>query len=105
MLLLDSEIQPFPRHENGSVQYWLNSVQEYNLSLSSDPDVEHTFDLLIENLGRVNFGYQWSFLEQHKGLLGNLSVGVGPEYYHLNGEEIKDIEIFALEFKSAWVQK
>lgn len=95
---MDDELQPFPRDENGTVQYWLNSVQEYDLTLAEG---EHTLDLLIENMGRVNFGALWSF-DQHKGLAGNRTE---VEYYHLNGEEIRDIDVVSLEFKSSWVKK
>jgi hypothetical protein len=98
LLIVDEDIQQFPV-ENGTTQYWLNSVQEYDLSLSSGQ--EHTIDLLIENMGRVNFGAAWSF-EQHKGLVGNLTP---VEYYHLDGVEIQNIEIVSLEFKSSWVKK
>ncbi|XP_035701209.1 beta-galactosidase-1-like protein 2 isoform X2 [Folsomia candida] len=94
LLIVDGELQPFPRDENGTVMYWLNSVQDYDLTL---PDGEHTFDLLIENMGRVNFGYAWSF-EQHKGL------SPAEPTYHLNGEEIRDIEVTSLEFKGSWVK-
>ncbi|ODM87048.1 hypothetical protein Ocin01_19634, partial [Orchesella cincta] len=51
---------------------------------------------MIENHGRVNFGNDWDFLQQ-KGLWVD---GV----YKLNGNDITDIEIIALEFKSAWVK-
>ncbi|OXA63022.1 Beta-galactosidase-1-like protein 2 [Folsomia candida] len=97
LLIVDDELQPFPRDENGTVQYWLNSVQEYDLTLAEG---EHTLDLLIENMGRVNFGALWSF-DQHKGLAGNRTE---VEYYHLNGEEIRDIDVVSLEFKSSWVK-
>lgn len=93
-MLVDGELQPF----SGNA-IWMNSIQDYNLTFASAG--EHTLDLLVENTGRVNVGSSSEF-QQHKGLLGNWATG---EVYHLDGTEIQNIEIFALEFKSNWVKK
>lgn len=77
----------------------MNSIQAYNLTVASAG--EHTLDLLVENMGRVNVGSNSEF-RQHKGLLGSWTTG---EVYHLDGAEIQNIEIYALEFKSNWVKK
>ncbi|OXA43814.1 beta-galactosidase-1-like protein 2 isoform X2 [Folsomia candida] len=95
ILLLDQDIQPFPKDKNGSTKYWLSSVQEYSLPMNGK---EQTIDLLIENMGRINFGGAKDFL-QRKGLVNSPN----ESYYHLDGQEIKDVEIIALEFKSNWV--
>jgi len=50
-------------------------------------------------MGRVNFGAQKDF-EQHKGLLHTQN-----DTYSLNGQEIAEIEIISLEFKSQWVKR
>jgi beta-galactosidase-like protein len=94
ILIVDGMIQPYPTWDNSSVQWWLNTAQEYTL-----PAGVNTLDLMIENMGRVNFGNSWHFI-QHKGLLGKEG-----DSYHLNDMEITDIEIIALEFKSNWVKK
>jgi len=99
ILMVDGEIQPFPKDENGTTQYWLNSAQEYQMQV--DDQGPHTLDLLIENKGRVNFGRLQHF-EQHKGLRGTRLAST--ETYHLNGVEIENVEIVALEFKSAWIK-
>lgn len=53
-------------------------------------------DLFIENTARVNFGNDYHFLQQK---------GLDNGTYKLNGEDITDIEIISLEFKSKWVQR
>ncbi len=70
------------------------SAQSFSLSVGASGI--HVVDLFIENTGRINFGSDHDFL-QHKGLVDG--------EYKLNGEDITDIEIIALEFKSKWVQK
>lgn len=97
--MVDSEIQPLPKDSKGSTKYWLNSVQEYVLN---GHEGQTTIDLLIENMGRINFGKAKNFL-QRKGLVGPLFDP--QESYHLNGVPITDIEVIALEFKSSWVKK
>lgn len=57
---------------------------------------EHVLDLFIENTGRVNFGNDVDFL-QEKGLHNGT--------FKMDGKDITDVEIIALEFKSAWVAK
>ena len=52
-------------------------------------------DLFVENLGRVNFGVEED-LRQKKGMPdGHIAI---------DGKELTDFEIFALEFKSEWVK-
>lgn len=88
---MDSQLQA-TGFQDGN--YWINSVQ--NFSLRAEAPGTHTVDLFIENTARINFGNDYHFL-QEKGLVNAT--------YKLNGENITDIEIFALEFKSAWVQR
>ncbi|CAL8070939.1 unnamed protein product [Orchesella dallaii] len=89
MLLIDSQLQPTGFQDD---RYWINSEETFSLSVGASGN--HTVDLLIENHGRVNFGNDNDFLQQ-KGLVDGV--------YKLNGNDITDIEIIALEFKSAWV--
>lgn len=51
-----------------------------------------TLDLVVENMGRVNYGKITSFV-QFKGL---------TEDVHLNNRKLVDWEIIPLEFKSSW---
>lgn len=67
-----------------------------NYSLSVGVSGQHNLDLFIENTARVNFGNDYHFLQQ-KGLVGGA--------YKLNGQNITEIEIIPLEFKSAWVKR
>ncbi|ODN01563.1 Beta-galactosidase-1-like protein 2 [Orchesella cincta] len=90
MLLIDSQLQPTGFQDD---KYWINAIQNFSLSVGSAGN--HVLDLLIENTARVNFGNDNHFL-QEKGLVNGT--------YKLNGNDISDIEIIALEFKSAWVK-
>lgn len=100
ILMVDSERQEFPKNDDGSEQIWFRSTQQYDLDLSEG---EHTIDLLVDTLGRTHGGIFPSVLH-HKGLVRNLTEDT-IDFYHLNGEEITDIDVVAMEFKSAWVQK
>ena len=62
-------------------------------SLVSDPRA--VLDIVVENLGRVNYGKPHDF-KQKKGLWE------GP--IMMNGEELLDWKIIPLEFKSNWVR-
>jgi hypothetical protein len=55
-----------------------------------------TLDLLVENMGRTNYGRPHDFL-QKKGLWE------GPVL--LNGKQIEKWDIVPLEFKSKWVKR
>ena len=57
---------------------------------------EVTLDLLVENMGRANYGRPHEF-NQKKGLWE------GPVL--LDGQELQDWEIVPLEFKKKWVNK
>ena len=51
-------------------------------------------DILVENMGRINFGHAPDF-KQQKGLaLANIIV---------NDEPISQFEVFAAEFKTEWI--
>ena len=54
-------------------------------------------DLLVENLGRVNFGSSVVYADQRKGLVGGDIL--------LDGEALKDWEARPLMFKSQWVKQ
>jgi len=56
---------------------------------------EAVMDIVVENLGRVNYGKPHNF-HQKKGLWE------GPVL--LDGQELSDWEIIPLEFKRKWVQ-
>ncbi|CAL8109678.1 unnamed protein product [Orchesella dallaii] len=90
MLLIDSQLQPTGFQD---AKYWINTVQNFSLSVGGSGN--HVLDLMIENTARINFGNDNHFL-QEKGLVNGT--------YKLNGNDITDIEIIALEFKSAWVK-
>ena len=57
---------------------------------------ECTLDLVVENLGRTNYGKPYQF-DQKKGLWE------GP--VSLDGKIITDWEIIPLEFKGDWVRR
>jgi len=74
--------------------YWIRTNQSKTIQLEST--AERNVDLLVENLGRVNFGGPADY-EYEKGLHeGSIIV---------DGEVIQEIETMALEFKSSWVKK
>jgi hypothetical protein len=54
-------------------------------------------DLLVENLGRVNFGSSVVYVDQRKGLVGGDVL--------LNGEALTGWEARPLTFKSKWVKQ
>lgn len=86
MLLVDGKVQ--------ETDYWINSEKE--ITLQVEQEGEHTVDLLVENMGRVNFGWENDFLQQ-RGLPNGGSIMV-------DDNEIEEIEVFAAEFKSKWVK-
>lgn len=65
------------------------------MKIKSKNPGEKTLDILVENWGRVNFGVLSNF-DQRKGLWQ------GPVY--VDDKELKDWEIYALEFGSKWVR-
>jgi hypothetical protein len=74
--------------------YWVRQNQSKTIDLESTG--ERNVDLLVENLGRVNFGGPADY-EYEKGLHeGSISV---------DGEIVQEIETMALELKSEWVKK
>ena len=69
---------------------------ERSVSFNDPGDGMSNVDLLVENLGRVNFGVEED-MRQKKGM---------PEgHIILDGKELRDFEVFALEFKSEWVKR
>ena len=54
-----------------------------------------TLDILVENLGRVNYGNFW-LDNQRKGLHGKVTLG---------GENLEDWKIYPLEFKEDYLKK
>lgn len=69
--------------------------RDAELKLNSNKPGEKTLDILVENWGRVNFGVLANF-DQRKGLWQ------GPVY--LDNAELKDWQIYALEFNSKWIK-
>lgn len=92
-VLVDGVIQQSSFSGEGNRRYWMNSVKE--VTLENIEDDWHNVDLFIENMGRVNFGWEEDF-EQKKGLPSGT--------VELDGELVQGFEVFALEFKSAWVK-
>lgn len=71
---------------------------EFTIDLDQVPttcDPDCTLDLMVENLGRANFGQPHMF-DQKKGLWQGEVL--------LDGVPLKGWEIIALEFKGDWVQ-
>lgn len=74
--------------------YWTRATQQQTLRL--DSVTVRNVDLLVENMGRVNFGDPSNF-EYQKGLQeGNIVI---------DGQLMTQIETMALEFKSDWVKR
>ncbi|XP_068990997.1 beta-galactosidase-1-like protein 2 isoform X2 [Neodiprion pinetum] len=96
MVLVDGELKSKPLETKEDINgfgYWMKKDTE--LTLNSDKAEEKTLDIIVENWGRVNFGVLADF-DQRKGLWQ------GPVY--LDGNELKDWEIYALEFDSKWAK-
>jgi len=93
ILLLDGQILPNQASTKNS-GYWLNEEQEFDLSLDSTQS--YLIDVLVENMARVNFGHAGDFLQQKGIPSGNISI---------DGAPASDFQVFALEFKSKWVQE
>lgn len=81
---------------NATNDYWVNSIKELPLSVSQAGN--HTIDLMVEPLTRVNFGSAGDFVQQ-KGI-----APIHQSKIEVNGEEITNIEIIAMEFTNAWVK-
>jgi len=62
----------------------------------------HDLDILVENMGRINFGRAQDFL-QHKGIVP--SERAEENFYIHDTLQYEGFEIFALEFDSDWVQR
>jgi len=81
---------------NDQPEYWINSVKEFALNVSSNG--QHVVDLLVENIARTNFGGSGDFVQQ-KGM-----APIHQSKIEINGQEILGLEAISLEFKSAWVR-
>jgi hypothetical protein len=78
-------------------EYFINSVKNFNFNVTTEP-AENVLDILVENMGRVNFGNA-NELVCHKG--------IAPIYggkLELNSEEVQGMEIISMEFNNAWVK-
>jgi hypothetical protein len=73
-----------------------SSIREFPFEVPESG--EHTVDLIVESVSRVNFGGAGDFVQQ-KGI-----APVHQSAIELNNEEIQDLEIIAVEFKSDWVK-
>ncbi|XP_046473337.1 beta-galactosidase-1-like protein 2 [Neodiprion pinetum] len=96
MVLVDGELKSKPLETEEDINgfgYWMQKDAE--LTLNSDKAGEKTLDIIVENWGRVNFGVLANF-DQRKGLWQ------GPVY--VDDKELKDWEIYALEFDSKWAK-
>ncbi|ODM98203.1 Beta-galactosidase-1-like protein 2 [Orchesella cincta] len=89
-LLVDGELV-----QDGS-DVWINSIKEFPLSVTQAGN--HTVDLMVEPLTRVNFGGAGDFIQQ-KGI-----APIHQSKIEINGEEVTDVEIIAAEFTNAWVK-
>ncbi|CAL8138698.1 unnamed protein product [Orchesella dallaii] len=89
-LLVDGELV-----QDGS-EYWINSIKEFPLQVTQAGN--HTVDLLVEPLTRVNFGWAGDFIQQ-KGI-----ASIHQSKIEINGEEVRDVEIIAAEFNNEWVK-
>lgn len=89
LVLVDGVIQQsgFPE------AFWINGERE--VQLESGNGEWKNVDIFVENLARVNFGWENDFL-QKKGLPNGVVT--------LDGETVQRFEVFALEFKGKWVR-
>lgn len=74
---------------------WFESPRTKSTTLSVTTVGPHRLTVVVENMGRVNFGVAEDFI-QHKGLSGTILFDSKP---------IKDFNIYAAEFKGSWVQR
>ncbi|CAG7832431.1 unnamed protein product [Allacma fusca] len=92
-VLVDGIIQPSSFSGEGDGRYWINSEKE--VTFENVTEDWHDIDIFVECTGRVNFGRDVHFL-QKKGLPnGNVT---------LDGVQTQGFDVFALEFKSAWIR-
>jgi len=91
-ILVDGVVQPSSFRGEGNDRYWINNVKE--VTFENITEEWHNVDIFVENMARVNFGYEKDFF-QKKGM-PNATVT-------LDGASVLGFETFALEFKSAWV--
>ncbi|ODM98337.1 Beta-galactosidase-1-like protein 3 [Orchesella cincta] len=90
-LLVDGELV-----QDGS-DLWINSIKEFPLSVTQAGN--HTVDLMVEPMARVNYGTAADFIQQ-KGI-----APIHQSKIEINGEEVTDIEVIAAEFSNAWVKQ
>ena len=74
--------------------YHRNQTFTLNFPSGDDEGREKTFDLLVENWGRVNFGGPEAF-HQQKGIFNQTVL--------MNQTKVEDWEIIPLEFKGEWL--
>ncbi|KAI9554454.1 hypothetical protein GHT06_019727 [Daphnia sinensis] len=97
VLLVDQQrLTPDWRSEMqlGNFGFWATANASFEF-VTQDSANSHTVDLLVENMGRNNFGPP-SYFHQKRGL------PEGPVL--LDNEEVVGYTIFPLEFTSAWVR-
>ncbi|CAL8085951.1 unnamed protein product [Orchesella dallaii] len=90
-LLVDGELV-----QDGS-DLWINSIKEFPLTVTQAGN--HTVDLLVEPLTRVNYGTAGDFIQQ-KGI-----APIHQSKIEINGEEVTNVEVIAAEFSNAWVKQ
>nr|AIA09347.1 beta-galactosidase [Periplaneta americana] len=77
----------------GDFGFWI--LKDATLVMNSTTSGTKTLDILVENWGRVNFGYRSTF-DQRKGLRENTEILI-------DNNEITGWEVISLQFKSNWV--
>lgn len=95
VLLNGKLVSPIPKNASDlcGFGFWTNFNSTLTLTVESEQ--VFTLDLVIENMGRVNYGAISNFI-QFKGLTDDV---------YLNDEKILEWKIIPLEFKKAWNNK
>lgn len=96
----DDRAQVFINERHITTQYKGNMGE--NIPLVLDKDTDNIMDVLVENLGRINYGASLVSPKQRKGIKGGIMLDLhfhsGWDHYCLDLEDISNID-FSLEYK------
>ncbi|MDU2491342.1 MAG: beta-galactosidase [Clostridium celatum] len=88
-------------NENHVITQYKETMSE-NFSLTLDKDTDNIIDVLVENLGRINYGASLVSQKQKKGIKGGVMLDIhfhtGWDHYSLDFEDISKVD-FSGEYK------
>ncbi|MDU1055053.1 beta-galactosidase [Clostridium baratii] len=90
----DDRAQVFLNNIHVTTQY--KETMGENIPLNLDSKNNNTLDILVENLGRINYGASLVSPKQRKGIKGGVMLDIhfhsGWEHYSLDMENINDVD-------------